>query len=246
MVIRKLIATFITVTLSSFVLASFFLFESTSKYNLGNHLVQGALFYGVYIGAIVLVYGNAVSMVLEYFRRKWFKNHNWVYILFHGLFGLANGLLFQSVEFALAGMVVALFYAIIDRWLFATISNNKKWITFLIAPILLYGLSWGVLQITSPPMPHFTKEEAVEFATSGIGTVTDLFPKQIGEKAESILGYNVIRETKVEELEQEVYIVTFIEKWLSDEGSGNWYISYKVERGQSVLYEEGGTNPPYR
>lgn len=245
-VIRKLITTFVTVTLSSFVLASFFLVESTSKYNLGNHLMQGSFFYGIYIGTIVLVYGNTVSVALEYVQNKWFKYHNWVYILFHGLFGLANGLFFQTVEFALSGMVVALFYGITDRWLFTRILRHKSLKTFLIVPVLLYVFSWGLLQITSPSMPHFTKEDAVKFATSGEGTVIDFFPKEIGEKVERINGYKVIRETKVEEAEQEVYIVTFIERWSNEDASGKWYTSYKIKRGQLSAYDQGGSDPPYR
>ncbi len=245
-IIRKLLTTFITVTISSIVLASMYVTESTSIYNLGNHLIQGSLFYGIYIGAIVLVYGNAVSIALEYIQRKWLNYPNGVFILLHGLFGLANGLLFQVIGFAWSGMVVALLYAIIDRWLLKRMSGGKSLKAFLIVSVLIYGLSWGMLQITSPSLPPFTKEDAVNFATSGKGTVTDLFPKEIAKKVDNISGYTVSRETKVEESERGVYIVTFVESWSSEEDSGEWYASYKVKRGQLSAYGGGGTEPPYR
>lgn len=244
-ILRKLIATFVTVTLSSFVLSVYLLVESTSKFNLGNHLLQSSLFYGIYIGMIVLVYGNIVSIALEYVQKKWFEFHNWVYVLFHGLFGLANGLLFPIVEFALAGMTAALLYAITDRWLAIRITERKSLKHFIIVPILLYVFSWGLLQLISPSMPYFTKEDAVEFATASEGTIIDLFPKEIGEKVERINGYKVIRETKVAEMKQEVYIVTFIESWSNEDDSGNWYISYKVKRGQLSAYNQGGNAPSY-
>jgi hypothetical protein len=146
---RKILTTYVTVTVSSLVLASFFLINPSSQYNLGNQLMALSFVYGMYIGAIVLFYGNTVSIVLEYIQDKWFKFPNWIFILLHGLFGLANGLLFQSVTLAMYGMVVASFYAIVDRWLFATISRHHSLKAFLIVPVLLYGLSWGLLQLVS-------------------------------------------------------------------------------------------------
>jgi len=143
-------------------------------------------------------------------------------------------------------MVAAVFYAVTDRWLLARISKHKSLKMFLIVPVLLYVFSWGLLQITSPSMPYFTKEEAVDYATNVKGTITDYFPKEIGEKVEIISGYEVIRETKAEEATREVYIVTFIETWSNEEVSGMWYTSYKVKRGQSTIYDQGGSNPPYR
>lgn len=243
---RKLITTFVIVILSSFVLSLYFLIESKTSYNAGNFLLQGTLFYGVYIGAIVFVYGNFVSLAIEYVQKRWYKFNNWIYILIHGLFGLANGLVFQTIEFAIAGMTVAVVYAMTDRWLLSRILRQKSLKLFLAIPILIIVFSWGVLQITSPTMPHFTKEDAVKFATNGEGTIIDFFPKEIGEKSEIIKGYEVIRETQVEEADKEVYFVTFIERWSSGEESGKWHMSYKVKRGQLTAYDQRGRIPPYR
>lgn len=245
LILRKLVTTFTTSTTVPFLLAFFQLNEAEFKYNLGNQLMGWTFFYSMYVGVIVLVYGNAVSIILELCQIRWFSSNQLIYVLLHGLFGLANGLLFQSWIFAMFGLLTALFYAIIDRWVFARILNKKKIKLFFIIPVVIYGLSWGTFQVISPTQPPFTKEDAVAFATSGEGTIIDRFPEKIGEVEEVIGGFKVVKETSVKEIEHEVYIVTFSEKWSNGYEEGKWTISYKVTRGQLGAYGESGEEPPY-
>ncbi|MFZ3578760.1 hypothetical protein [Virgibacillus sp. DJP39] len=245
-VIRKLITTFVTVTLVSITLASVSLLESQFQYNLGNQLMGWTFLYIVYVGVIVLIYGNAVSFIVKFAQKRWFKHNNWIYVSLHGLFGLANGLLFTFWYAALYGLLAALFYAFIDRWIYTRDLKEKRMRLFIIVPLVIYGILWGVLQIISPTMPPFSKQDAVEFATSGEGTIIEIFPEKIGETKQNIGNYTVTRETQVERVQDETYVVTFTERWSSQYRSGYWYTSYIVKRGQLTIDEQGGTNPPYR
>ncbi|WP_138416070.1 hypothetical protein [Aquibacillus sediminis] len=243
---RKLITTFVTVTMISLLLAFTFMSQPSETYNLGNKLMAGSYFYMIYVGAIVLVYGNTVSFLIESIFRKWLPYRHWMFILLHGVFGLANGLLFQHWTFALYGMGAAVFYAITDRWIYIRNQKQKSMKGFLIVPIVLYGFSWGILEMISPDLPPFTKEDAVQFATSGKGTSIEQFPEKIGEIEETIADYKVTRTTEVKENGHESYFVTFTETWLNQGQSGSWYLVYKVKRGQMMLHEQGGSSPPYR
>ncbi|MFD1040399.1 hypothetical protein ACFQ3N_18645 [Virgibacillus byunsanensis] len=225
LIYRKIITTFATTALFSIGLAFQYAGYSQIGYNQGNQLMGWSLFYGIYVGAIILVYGNLVSLAIEYVQRKWFTHLNWLFILLHGIFGLANGILFQQWVFALMGMVVALTYACIDRWIYSRVSKEKSMKLFILIPILIYVVSWGILQVISPPMPPFTKEDAVEFATSKEGTVIDTFPDKIGESSEVINGYQVKRETSVKEIGGETYMVTFTETWQKGKEEGSWILS---------------------
>jgi hypothetical protein len=94
---------------------------------------------------------------------------------------------------------------------------------FFLIPTASLLISWGYFQFTSPPMPPFTKEDAVKFATSGKGTAIEHFPKEIGE---------------------EIYIVTFTENWSKGTGKGSWTLSYKVDRESLTANGEKGNMPP--
>jgi hypothetical protein len=80
----------------------------------------------MYIGVIILIYGNLVSIVIEYLQRKWFQQYDWLYVLILGVFGLANGLFFQQGTLAFFGMLAAILYAIIDKWLYKRKPASKK------------------------------------------------------------------------------------------------------------------------
>lgn len=244
-ILRKITATFVTTTIFSllFVILYFIdAFEST--YDQGRNYLGWLFVYAVYIGSIILIYGNLVSIIIEYLQRKWFLQHDWLYVLILGLFGLANGILFQSVMAALFGMVAAIVYGIFDKWLYKRNLKGKSMKPFLIIPITLVVICWVYLELTSPPKPPFTKEDAVISVTSGEGTVINEFPKYIGQWEGMIEGHEVIRETSVEEIGNEVYIVTFTENWKRGSETGTWTLSYEVERQSSTLYGGEG-NPPY-
>ncbi|BBH24332.1 hypothetical protein Back11_56770 [Paenibacillus baekrokdamisoli] len=218
--IRKLVATFVATMFTAIVMAGFMVLDDSSvgsNYNLGNQLIVLSLIIIIYAGVIILIYGNVVSIGLEWAQNKSLSKNYWVYILLHGFFGSAPGLLFQNGMFMLFGGGIALGYAGIDRWLSIRVLKQKgiKW--FILIPILIYGIAWGCFQMISsplPPLPAFTKEDAVEFATAGKGTEVDDFPDRIGTWQEIIIdGFHVKRETNAEEIANEKYIVTFTETW---------------------------------
>ncbi|KIL77389.1 hypothetical protein [Bacillus badius] len=190
-------------------------------------------------------YGSAVSVGIEYIQRKWLKQNNWLYILLHGMFGLVNGVWFASWLMALHGMAAALLYAFMDRWLYKRMAEKKGIKGFVLVPLLLCVISWGVMFFTSPSSPPFTKEEAVKFAMSGNGTVTDAFPKKAGKWQGTVNGYEVQRETSVQKEGQEIYLVIFTEKWRKGQETGSWLLSYQVDKGSCTAYAEEGERPPY-
>lgn len=244
--IRKLVTTFAATTIFSVVL-SFFSLQDSSKilYNQGNQFIGWFFVYFMYIGVIILIYGNLVSIGIEYLQRKWFQRLDWLYVLILGVFGLGNGIIFQESTLAIYGMLAAILYAIIDKWLFKRNTNSKVVKMFFLIQIVLLLICWGYFQFISPPMPPFTKENAVEFATSGEGTLEDHFPNEIGKWEGAIDGYQVKRETNAKEIGEEVYIVTFTESWSKGTREGSWALSYKVERGSLTAYDEKGIMPPY-
>jgi glycopeptide antibiotics resistance protein len=59
------------------------------------------IIYIMYVGTIVLLFGNLVSFVIEYLSKKYFSHLNSLYILLHGVFGgLALGVPFNNMEAA--------------------------------------------------------------------------------------------------------------------------------------------------
>ncbi|RFU69989.1 hypothetical protein [Bacillus sp. V59.32b] len=243
---RKVITTYMAATITAIVMALLYLSESSDdRYDLGNEFLSWSSIFLMYVGLIILVYGNVVSLGIEYIQGRWFKQNTWLFIVLHGVFGLANGLFFQEWGLALYGMMAALFYACIDRWLFERGTERKGVKILLLTPILLTGLLWGFIQFISPSVPPFTKEDAVDFATDGEGTAEELFPKKIGKWKGTIHGYQVERETSAKKAGKETYIVTFTETWKKGGESGSYFYSYKVDRGGLSAYKNGGEEPPY-
>ena len=246
LLLRKLTATFVTTTFLSLLFVVIYFGDGfETDYNQGADFIGWFLFYAMYIGIIILIYGNIVSIAIEYLQRKWFRQHDWLYVLILGFFGLANGVLFQNMIAALFGMAAALLYGMMDKWLCKRNVKEKSIKPFFIIPIASLVLCWSYLEITSPPKPPFTKEDAVEFATSGEGTVIDEFPDTIGKWEGAIGDYHVIRETSAEKMGKEVYLVTFTENWKKRDEKGTWTLSYKVKRQSSPLYSQEGYIPYY-
>jgi hypothetical protein len=243
---RKFVTTVLATMIASMLL-SFYAIKSNTEYvyNQGEQFIGWFFVILMYAGAIILIYGNLVSIVVEYVQKKWFEKHDWLYVVILGMFGLANGFIFREVSFAFYGMLAALLYAVIDRWLYrreTEVTNVKK---VLFAPAASVLLLWGYFQAISPPLPPFTIEHAVEFATSGEGTPIENFPKEIGELEDSFDGYQIKRETSAKEIGDELYLVTFKENWMYGDVKGSWSISYKVDRGSSTADREEGYLPPY-
>lgn len=242
-IIRKLLSTFVSTLTTAALFAFFGVVTSDETHLLENQFVGWLLVFTIYIGLVVLVYGNLVSVTVEYLQGKWFS-HDWLYVLLLGVFGLLNGVFFQEGVLALYGMGVALFYGVIDKWIARRNTLDKTVIPFLLVPIVLVIVSWGYLFVSSEALPPFTKEDAVAFATSGEGSTIEQFPSSIGTWEGEIDGMHVIRETAVKEVGSEIYTVTFTETWTSGrQSSGSWSMSYRVERGAMTLLGETGDLP---
>ena len=115
-IIRKLLATFVSTLTVAALFAFYGVVTSDETHLLGNQFIGWLLVYSFYIGLVVLVYGNLVSVMVEYLQRKWFS-HDWLYVLLLGVFGLLNGVFFQEGVLAFYGMGVALYYGVIDKWI---------------------------------------------------------------------------------------------------------------------------------
>ena len=245
---RKITVTYVTTVVISIIFACLYMssrVKMENPYNLGGEFLSWLIIYSMYVGAIVLIYGNLVSIGLEYSHKKWFIKHTWLYVLLHGMFGLLNGLLFQETALALAGMVVALFYALIDRWLYVREKVQLSLKMFFLFPAVACGLLTGYFQIISEPLPSFTMEDAVESATDALGNVTDIFPKSVGKWNGIIDGYQVERETSAEEIGKDKYIITFTERWEKGKENGSKSFSYEVDRRSLLAKGSSGDEPPY-
>lgn len=247
MLSRKLITTLFVTALVALAMAFFLIKDelNADAYHLGNGLMAWSLVYFIYVGAIILIYGNIVSIALEYAQKKWFPGNHWLYIVLHGVFGLVNGVFFLNGLLAIFGLAVALLYACIDRWMLFQSVKQRSVKLILLIPIFLYTLSWGALEYISPAEPPFTKEDAVAFATSGDGSVTDVFPAKIGKWQGGIGEYKVTRETAAKKLGNDKYIVTFTETWENDGKTGTWSLAYQVERNSMTALSGTGRYPPY-
>ncbi|RDI45534.1 hypothetical protein [Falsibacillus pallidus] len=146
MLIRKVTATFTTTILFSIILAGWFVKLDGLTPNDGNYLIFWTMTFGSYMGAIILTYGNLVSFFIEWLQGKWHWINHLVYILLHGVFGLANGLLFESWMLGCEGAAAAIIYALIDRWVYFRQRKEKGIQWFYILPIVVYLLTWGVLE----------------------------------------------------------------------------------------------------
>ncbi|WP_455662807.1 hypothetical protein [Pradoshia sp.] len=246
--VRKMTAAFFMTMMTSMILAYWYVSAATSgepPYQLGESFLGWTFLYALYVGAVVLIYGNLVSGAIEYGLKKGLIQHTWLYVLCHGLLGLIFGCLFKEPLLAITGMAVAIFYALLDRWLFARANDAVSIKLLLLSPVLACGLLWGYFQIQSEPMPPFTEKEAIEFATNGEGSVSDVFPVKAGKWKGIIDGYDVERETSAKEIGYETYIVLFKETWDNGKENGSWYMSYEVDRNGMSAKAWEGTYPPY-
>jgi hypothetical protein len=248
LMIRKFFTTYIVTAAASFLMAVSSVFgngEWELANNRGNELIGWTFIYIMYIGTIILIYGNAVSLGLEWVRKKGMIPYSWIVIVLHGIFGMALGFLFPHWMLILCGMAIALGYGIIDWWLRIKPLRPAGMLIVVLFPVLLYGGAWGTFEYLSPPMPPFTIEEAVAFATDGEGTSISVFPDEIGRWQGVIDGYQVVRETSAQAIAKNEYIVTFRESWAKDTETNSRYMSYRVERLGMTMYKTEGEDPPY-
>lgn len=229
---RKITVTFAVIIMTAIPLAFQTLdsMKDEPLHGLGSDFLGWFTVFVMYAGAVILIYGNLVSAGIEYLQHKGYIAKTWVYIGLHGVFGSAIGLLFQVPHLALYGAGIAVFFAVMDRWICKRLNMDKKIGFFYLFPILVCGLFWGYFQIISEPLPPFTAEDAVEKVTEGNGTPADPFPSEIGKSEQTIEGYRVVKETAAEPIGNGTYRVTFTETWQKDGEEGSYEMAYEVDR----------------
>lgn len=246
LIVRKLKTTFLATFIFSMVWTCWEIkTDEEIVYYLGTHFYNMTLVYFCYIGFFVLIYGILASFVAESLQRKWFERTDWLYVSILGLFGSAIGVIFPFQAFILAGILVAVLFGIIDKWLLKRWFQNKGSKSLFTASIFIYILLGGLFWLTSPSLPAVTAADAVEFATYDNDTKTDDFPNEVGTWKGEVEGYKVERTTAVEQLEENRYLVIFTEKWQKETENGIWRTSYEVDLGSISLHDEEGNLPPY-
>lgn len=243
---RKLSATIVATFVFSMALCVWGIaMAEETVYRQATEFYAMTLAYFYYIGMFVLIYGNLVAVGIESLQRKFFEQADWLYVLILGAFGSAIGLLVPDPGFILVGILVAMLYGVIDKWLLKRWQEDKGNKTFFIAPVIAFLLLWIYFLLASPALPPHTAEEAVAFITSGEGTSIDRFPNEVGTWSGEIEGYQVERTTSVKRGDEETYIVTFTEKWQKGTIDDSWTMSYRVDRDSSTFHGEEGEMPPY-
>lgn len=240
---RKLIVTFITTIFSAMILSLSNV--DMTIYGQGNHFVGWTFFFFLYVGAFILVYGNVISIGVELLQRKYFARLKWLYVGILGIFGALFGIIYEEKLLAIFGFITAIFFAFLDLWLIRNSYKTKQLFSLILSPFLILFCLWLYLQVMSPPVPPFTQEDAVSFATSGEGTMISEFPKEIGTWTGTIGDYEVKRKTSVISIDHEEYVVTFEEEWRKGYISGSYLTSYIVDRNSMTMKESEGNSPPY-
>ncbi|WP_090677457.1 hypothetical protein [Paenibacillus tianmuensis] len=251
MLVRKLAAAYFT----SWAIVLWVSFPSIalggSNWNAAENYLSLALIIASYAVPAIFLYGVLVSSLLEALSVKLkVKGPSEALVsgLLHATFGLCFGFVLQSSLFGIMGGGAAILFFSFDRILIRAIPilKRKTRVIAFITPVLLFVLIVGAINATSPSKPPFTAKDAVQFATSGRGTTIDRFPKEEGVVKLQIDGYDVERETKVEETaEKEIYKLVFTEHWRKGEESGQYQMIYEVSRGSMGVQRGNGAEPPY-
>jgi len=245
MISRKIAATFIAAFFPALFFAFWYIYgDIETSYNQGNDFIGWFLVYYIYAFAIILLYGNVISITIEFLQKKYFRKQDWLYVIIVSFFGGLFGIFAANIFAGVTGFLAALVYAVLDKMLFKDIfSFNIGW--FFLMSIVAAGLIWGYLQITSSKMPAFTKEDAVNFLMDGAGTDMNYFPKEIGEWKGTVNGYQVTRETKAKRIKKDTYLVTFTEEWKKENEKGQYIILNKVDREGVFEIHHRGDSPSY-
>ncbi|MBA2176280.1 hypothetical protein H0266_15385 [Halobacillus locisalis] len=227
---RKALATWITV---SFVVVTLAFYFSGRAHNSFFAWTFVSLIHG---GLTVALFGNAVSMLIEYLHSKWSTMNGLLYITLHSFFGLLSGILLGNVVFLTIAIVSATLFGSVDYWL-----KIKKRSTYALTSIGVFPVAvivgiWLFTKITQGP---FTEAQAIDVATNGQSV-----PDYSGEQTETIGAYEVKRTTEREKIDTNTYVVIFIESWSNEYYSGEWYISYKVNRHDAEVLDSGGRRVP--
>lgn len=245
LIARKVVTTLITAMLFALSFSTYGLIgnDSLSPYDRGVEFIGWASLFFYYGGIIIFIYGTAVSIVLELMLRKILPKYNWLYILFHGLFG--GIFLFQDLDILFLGIVPAFLYGLVDRWLYTQNMDGRHIKFGLLIPVALTLILWGSFSLSSETRPPFTSEDAIERATSGEDTISSNFPKDKKKWNGEIEGFQVSRKSSARKRGDHEYIVTFTESWEKGYLNGTYKIHYIVDRNTVSLHSESGLVPPY-
>lgn len=252
MFFRKLIAAYYTSWAISLWLSLPNIIFDRSTGNAAGSYILFFIVIAMFAAPVIFIYGILVSSLVELaavkFKRKG-STAVFVSGLLHVLFGLCLGFAIRSMQFIMIGGVAAFLFFIFDVSIVRYILRIKLLMRLLsfAAPIFPLILIVGTLCAISPQEPLFTANAAVQFATSGNGTLIDRFPKEEGQVIKlQIGGYNVERETKVEKTSRKAtYNVVFTERWRKGEEIGQYQMVYEVSRGSMEAKRRTGAQPPY-
>lgn len=204
------------------------------------YALPGAFLYGILVSSLI---DWAIGKLRRSGPGEWVLSG-----LLHVFMGFLFGWIVQSSLFSMMGGTAAVLFFVYDRLarVFLPRLRQKVRLILLASPVLVFVLIIGALYLTSPHKPPFTAEDAVRFATSGTGSAMDDFPKLAGITKLQVEGYDVERETRVDTVAKEKYLVYFIERWRKGENSGEHRMIYEVTRGSMGAKGGGGETPPYR
>lgn len=237
-VIRKGLATIFSTLLFS----GFMALGSSSMGNPGlDYLFLSAIFI-FHAGAIILIFGNMVSVLLERVFDHCFRSSKMAsvcYILLHGILGSIIGLVGSNYTLALLGFVAALLYGLIDFWINLR-QNQERSLKPIASLFILFFIPAIVLGFFSDTIDPFTEDEALEYVIDS--PEYENFPSK-GKLELTIHGFQVVRETIINKNDDGTYYITLKETGTRGEEKANWQVTYLVERGVSWL-EKG--NPDIR
>ncbi|TSB47349.1 hypothetical protein [Alkalicoccobacillus porphyridii] len=233
---RKLQAAFFATSMLSIYLSADYTIAIREQYlyELGTHFLSWLMIYFVYSGVVILIYGSLVSIFIEWVDRTFIQMAGWIYVLIHGLFGLPFGLI-SSFNGAVIGGAAALTYGLIDYFIR---KKRPRFFTLPSIPLIVAVAIAFILTGLSPEQPPFTRQDAIVEAHAARDVEYDHFPKEEGTWTSVINGYDVQQEVTVNEIDNEVYIVTFRETWEKGLDQGEWNWSYEVSRG--AVASKGG------
>lgn len=243
LLLRKLVTSYILTIFIAIYFAIFYLFPiESASYYLEVDFLGWTFIYCIYIFPVLLLYGSPISIIVELIHKKGIFKNRWLYILLHSLFGGFFGIIVVTLDpflfdwlFILFGAFLALLYAVIDRILYIKLKSKKAiWIS-LSFPVIILAFMWGGFQFASEPLPPFTAEDAIKFASEGDEMLAK-FPQKEGISKAEIDGYHIIQETKAEIIDDDTYIIYFFETWSKNGESDSFSISYKIDRNSSTLH----------
>ncbi|MNI46659.1 hypothetical protein D3C73_1011340 [compost metagenome] len=251
---RKLISAYVSSVIVVLFISFFSVFGGMGGANSFRNAAGTMLVVAMYTVPIITIYGVAISGATEWIFGKLKWDSAAVFFasaLIHMLGGSMAGIVFDSGWFGIIGASAAIFFFLIDRLVYVLRDTNKKLrLSLALVPAAMVAVilvSMYVKTPAAPPQLPFTEQDAVAFATSGKGTVTDRFPRQLGTEKMVIDGYQVERETAIiQTSEKEQYQVSFIERWSKEGLDGQQSRHYIVKRGSLEANGKSGQNPPYQ